>query len=223
MKYLIIGASGILVQLLFIKAEHDKKYLPAVILKGTASLIFVVLGFVCAQKSINTEFAKMVKIGLIFGMLGDILLNLRYVFEKKGTLIFLIGILVFLTGHIFYLLALLPLCTNILLAFISGLGLTILILIWIFSKIEAKMTFKIFGVFYIGAIVIMSSVALINYFSNPQTNGLIYLLGAILFTISDIVLIFNTFGKTSKFYLRVTNLLLYYLGQLAIALSLLFI
>lgn len=223
MKYLIIGASGILVQLLFIKAEHDKKYLPAVILKGTASLIFVVLGFVCAQKSINTEFAKMVKIGLIFGMLGDILLNLRYVFEKKGTLIFLIGILVFLTGHIFYLLALLPLCTNILLAFIIGLVLTILILIWIFSKIEAKMTFKIFGVFYIGAIVIMSSVALINYFSNPQTNGLIYLLGAILFTISDIVLIFNTFGKTSKFYLRVTNLLLYYLGQLAIALSLLFI
>ncbi|MDI9540882.1 MAG: lysoplasmalogenase family protein [Bacillota bacterium] len=223
MKYLLICAIGILVQLLFIKVEHDKKYLPAVILKGIASLIFVVLGFICAQKSVNTEFARMVKMGLIFGMIGDILLNLRYVFEKKGTLIFLIGILVFLTGHIFYLLALLPLCTNKLLAFIIGLILTILILIWIFSKIEARMAFKIFGVFYIGAIVVMSSVALINYFNNPQTNSLIYLLGAILFTISDIVLIFNTFGKTSKFYLRVTNLLLYYLGQLAIALSLLFI
>ena len=88
---------------------------------------------------------------------------------------------------------------------------------------QSKNGFQDFWSFHIGAIVVMSSVALINYFNNPQTNSLIYLLGAILFTISDIVLIFNTFGKTSKFYLRVTNLLLYYLGQLAIALSLLFI
>ena len=100
---------------------------------------------------------------------------------------------------------------------------TILILIWIFSKIEAKLAFKIFGVFYIGAIVIMTSVALINYISKTNINSLIYLIGALLFTTSDIILIFNTFGKESKPSLRIANLLLYYLGQLAIAISLLFI
>ena len=39
---------------------------------------------------------------------------------------------------------------------------------------------------------------------------------------SSIVLILNTFGPESKFSLRVTNLSLYYVGQLLIALSLLF-
>jgi uncharacterized membrane protein YhhN len=44
--------------------------------------------------------------------------------------------------------------------------------------------------------------------------------GAVSFLISDIVLILNTFGKETKFTLRVTNLTLYYIGQLLIALSL---
>lgn len=223
MKYFIICIVGLLVQLLFIKVELENKYLTAVILKGMAALVFVILGFICGQQSINLEFAKMVKLGLIFGMLGDILLNLRHLFKKIDSLIFLVGILVFLTGHIFYLLALLPLCTNTLVAIIIGTVITILLLIWIFSKIEAKITFKIFGIFYIGAIVIMTSVASINYLNNPNTNGLIYLIGALLFTASDIILIFNTFGKESKKSMRIANLLLYYLGQLAIALSLLFI
>ncbi|NMA16983.1 MAG: lysoplasmalogenase [Erysipelotrichia bacterium] len=223
MKYFIICIIGLLVQLLFIKVELKNKYLPAVILKGTASLIFVILGFICSKQSIDLEFAKMVKFGLIFGMFGDILLNLRHVFKKIDSLIFLVGILVFLTGHVFYLLALIPLCNNTSLALFIGVVMTILILIWIFSKIEAKLAFKIFGVFYIGAIVIMTSVALINYISKTNINSLIYLIGALLFTTSDIILIFNTFGKESKPSLRIANLLLYYLGQLAIAISLLFI
>ncbi|MBQ4011772.1 MAG: hypothetical protein II602_04430, partial [Erysipelotrichales bacterium] len=48
----------------------------------------------------------------------------------------------------------------------------------------------------------------------------LFALGAVLFLISDIVLILNTFGKESKFSLRIVNLSLYYIGQLLIALSL---
>ena len=58
MKYFIICIIGLLVQLLFIKVELKNKYLPAVILKGTASLIFVILGFICSKQSIDLEFAK---------------------------------------------------------------------------------------------------------------------------------------------------------------------
>ena len=47
--------------------------------------------------------------------------------------------------------------------------------------------------------------------------------GAVLFTLSDIVLIFNTFGKEQKFSMRITNLSLYYLGQLMIAASLFYV
>ncbi len=57
----------------------------------------------------------------------------------------------------------------------------------------------------------------------PETGSAftkLFSAGAFLFLISDIVLILNTFGKESKFSLRITNLSLYYIGQLMIALSL---
>ena len=47
--------------------------------------------------------------------------------------------------------------------------------------------------------------------------------GSVLFLISDIVLILNSFGKETRQSLRVTNISLYYLGQLFLALSLLFL
>ena len=204
----------------FIKNEFQKKYIAAVILKGLASLCFVLLGYFAARE--KTQFSNLVFIGLVLGMIADIMLNLRFVFTKKGMLVFLIGILIFLSGHIMYLTALLPMCPNTLLALIIGAVLTALILIWIFKQIEAKMAFKIFGVFYIGAIVIMNVVACSVLISQFSTANLIYVIGAISFLVSDIVLILNTFGKESKPALRVTNLSLYYLGQLLIAISLIF-
>ena len=51
----------------------------------------------------------------------------------------------------------------------------------------------------------------------------IFAVGAILFLVSDIVLILNTFGRETKQSLRVTNISLYYAGQILIALSLRFL
>ena len=47
--------------------------------------------------------------------------------------------------------------------------------------------------------------------------------GALLFLVSDVVLILNTFGAESRRSLRITNIALYYVGQLLIALSLRFL
>ena len=70
----------------------------------------------------------------------------------------------------------------------------------------------------------MTSIAIGNCITSGfETSALLYALGAVLFTVSDVVLIFNTFGKESKFSLRITNLSLYYIGQLLIAGSLFFI
>ncbi len=88
MKYFIICAIGIIIQLFYIKADRDKKYLSAVILKGTASLIFVALGFICSLKSSNSRFATMIISGLISGMIGDIFLNIRYLFKDYEFMFF---------------------------------------------------------------------------------------------------------------------------------------
>ena len=88
-------------------------------------------------------------------------------------------------------------------------------------RITAKPAFKIFGVFYLGAIMILNCVAISNLLTDPGAFTGIFAAGALLFLISDIVLILNTFGSKSRFSLRVTNIGLYYLGQILIALSLL--
>lgn len=224
MVYICLVILGIILQGAFIAVEHKEHYVPAVILKGSASICFIILGFLFAKNSQNIQFAKMIKTGLILGGAGDILLNLRFVFNKIGSKIFLVGILAFLAGHIMYLIALIPLSTNLLVCIICGVAATALVLWWIFSNIQAKPVFKAFGVVYLGAIIIMTAVAAGNLIANPSSkNALIYVIGAVLFAASDIVLIMNTFGGTSKFSLRITNLSLYYAGQLLIAFSLFYI
>jgi len=216
-------AIGFLIQICFISVEHKEKYKAAVILKGTASLVFVIIGLLNCIKSGFNSFQTAVLIGLIFGMFGDILLNLRFVFEKNGQKIFLVGILIFLIGHIMYLAALVPQVNNDLICIVIGIVLTAITMYFIFKVIEAKKAFKIFGIFYIGAIMLMNVFAFANLFEQTSSATIVYAIGAILFLISDIVLILNTFGKTSKFSLRITNLTLYYLGQLAIAMSIMLI
>ncbi len=205
---------------LFMWTEKKENYMGAVILKGLASLCFVLVGVMAGN---GGQLAKLIVTGLLLGCIADVLLNLRWVFPKKGQLIFLVGILVFLGGHVVYLAAVLPMADNWAVCVVVGVVLTALLMKWIFSKITAKKAFKIFGVFYLGAIMLLNCVAVSNLMTAPSAFTGLFAAGALLFLISDIVLILNTFGQKSKFSLRVTNLSLYYIGQLLIAWSMLFV
>jgi len=221
---LLLALTGMVIQAIFIAVEHKEKYVPAVILKGSAAFLFCVIGFAAMMTvSVNQSFAKLVVIGLCCGMAGDILLNLRFVFPKNGQKIFLLGVVAFLTGHILYLCAIVPLARNLLPCLVAGILLAAALLTWIFNTLTVKLAFKIFGVLYIGAIVLMTAVAIGNVLTGSTTAAWMHAVGAVLFTLSDIVLIFNTFGSVQKFSMRITNLSLYYLGQLLIASSLFFI
>ncbi|MCQ2592256.1 MAG: lysoplasmalogenase [Treponema sp.] len=219
-----LALCGMIMQGFFIAVEHKEKYIPAVILKGLASLCFVVIGFIAASQAVmEFSFAKKLVIGLLFGLLGDVCLNLRFVFEKIGQKIFLLGILMFLIGHILYLVALIPYAQKLWLCVAIGALLAAGLLTYIFLTMKVKLAFKIFGVFYLGAVIIMTIIALGIAIITPNPKALVYAVGAVLFTASDIVLIFNTFSGVTRFPLRITNLSLYYAGQLLIATSLFFI
>ena len=205
---------------LFMWTEKKEHYMGAVIMKGLASLCFVLVGVMAGN---GGQLAKLILTGLLLGCIADVLLNLRWVFPKKGQLIFLVGILVFLGGHVVYLAAVLPMADNWAVCVVVGVVLTALLMKWIFSKITAKKAFKIFGIFYLGAIMLLNCVAVSNLMTAPSAFTGLFAAGALLFLISDIVLILNTFGQKSKFSLRVTNLSLYYIGQLLIAWSMLFV
>ena len=123
----------------FIWQEKEEKYVYAVILKGTASLCFVILGFLNCNGS---GTARLLCCGLAVGAIADVLLNLRYVFAEKGKLVFLIGILVFLSGHLLYLAAIVPLASAPIVCVLAGAVLSALLLKWIFGRIEAQMAFS---------------------------------------------------------------------------------
>ncbi len=216
-------AVGVILQGLFIKVENEKKYVLADILKGSASLMFVITGYLGLKANMNDpSFSNKIFAGLILGMIGDILLNLRFVFEKNGQKIFLAGIAAFLAGHILYLLALIPYTQHILVCVIIGAILAAALLAYIFKTMDVKPAFKAFGVLYLGAVIIMTVIAIDAALFSKNASSIIYAIGAVLFTASDIVLIFNTFSGVTKFSLRITNLSLYYFGQILIAVSLFF-
>lgn len=202
---------------LFIYIEQKEKFVPAAFLKGLASLFFVILGL---RAHAEGTITGTIITGLCLGAAADVLLALRYVFPKKGKLVFLTGILVFLAGHIAYLAAILPMNSSPFTGILSGIALTALLMRFIFARITAEKAFRIFGIVYIGTITILNCIAFSNLFASYTTFKAFFAAGAFLFLISDIVLILNTFGKTKKFSLRITNLSLYYIGQILIALSL---
>lgn len=202
---------------IFLYCEKIERFVAAVILKGMASLCFVMIGVLCSP---GTEVARKIVCGLVIGCIADVLLNLRKVFTEKGQLIFLVGIVVFMIGHIVYLTAVVPLCSNWLMCFVIGIVLTALLMSWIFKRVTAKPAFKIFGVMYIGAIMLLNCVAVGNLIASPSVFTAVFAVGTVWFLISDILLILNTFGKEFKMSLRYANIGLYYAGQVLIALSL---
>ena len=220
----LLALLGMTIQSVFIMVEHREKYGLSVILKGTAAILFCVVGVIAmSMASANRSFAKLILFGLCCGALGDILLNLQFVFPANGQRIFLMGVVAFLAGHILYLCAIVSLCQNLLLCIVVGAILAAALLAWIFKELTIKPVFKIFGVLYLSAIVLMTTVAIGNVIAAPRAATWLYAAGGALFTLSDIVLIFYTFGKEQKFSMRITNLILYYLGQLMIAFSLFYV
>ena len=208
----------------FIMVERAERYVMADVIKGAASVCFVLLGILGMLRSgdaSNIEYLVTICVGLVIGAVADVVLNLRYVFEgAKGRAAFLVGILVFFLGHVAYLVALLRRCAMPYLYMGIGLVLTGALMYWILQRIEAALAFKVFGVFYIGAITVMNSVAVGALLTQPSAHAAMFVAGALLFLASDVILILNTFGPTQRFTWRVSNLMLYYVGQLLIALSL---
>lgn len=223
MKYLWLCVIGIVIQGVFIYVEYKKRYLPAVVLKGLASCVFILLGVLGGQGAGDALFVRLVVIGLVLGGIGDVFLNLRFLVPKHEKKVFMTGGVSFFLGHVLYLAALISRSPATLVYSIpAGLIAAVLLLIWLFKRVSAEGASRIFGIVYIGTVTLMTAVAAGLLIASPgSTCYLLYTLGAVLFTASDVVLLINLFGKAgAKTGLRVANLSLYYVGQLLIALCL---
>lgn len=227
---IILAASWAVLCLVFagllLNCEKNKKWGGALLCKTLASLFFVLIGMVPFIR--QTRSAEMptalynniidfVFIGLVCGAVGDFLLNLRNN-VKKSMPVFALGILVFMAGHVMYLLALLKVNQYVWQSLVLAAVIAAILIAIIIPKAQASAGFKIFGAVYIALVVTMMCMAFGAMLTRKfGLDTVLFFIGSVLFTVSDVVLILNSFCGPSKHSLRITNIYLYYLGQLTIA------
>lgn len=212
---------GLLIDIFFIKTEYEGNMELATILKGLASFMFVLLGAYCHNHHVS-KYGKLILLGLLLGMIGDILLNLRNVLKGSASMkVFALGILAFLSGHFMYIAALIKRDnSNFLVAIILTIVISVVTIPPLMKRINAPSKgLKIFGYVYLVIVIAMFSCAA-ALFTHDSASGLnrLFLVGGFLFMISDFIMIYYSFGKKIK-PLRAINLLSYYVGQILIALT----
>ena len=143
---IVLCLIGMAFQAAFITAEYKKSLVWALILKGTASVVFTLIGYIGYKACGDAYFGKMVFLGLLFGAIGDVLLNLRFLTQKYSQPVFLAGIAAFLTGNIMYLVALIPYSRYLTVSLLVGAVCAAALLIYTFRKIHVKPAFLIFGI-----------------------------------------------------------------------------
>ena len=212
---------GCALEAVFIVQEHRKRMLAALLLKGGASLLFVLAGVLAFSRSGNPSFARLIVLGLMFGAVGDVCLNLRFLLTEHARPIFLCGIAAFLLGHVAYLAALIAEAPQALLYALPASALVSFFLIrYVLSRVEVAGAIKTFGIVYLCVVFLMAAAAVTLFVFEPWNAGrAVFAAGALLFAASDVLLVLHQFGKRLYPAFRALNLSLYYLGQVCICLT----
>ena len=213
--------------------EKVKAYsLKAVLIKTSCSLLFIALAAYGFFKSGYHHFTPFAIIALALGMLGDIFLEMKYVFKEKDKEFTYAGFIVFGLGHIFYI-------TGMFFEFFAVEGLLYAVIPFIFGVAMAflcmliEKPFKLkYGAYrficFLYAITLFSdlglafSLTLMTGFKNVSL--ILIFVGMALFALSDLVLNNTYFGEGhEKPVDLISNTVMYYVAQNLIALSILFL
>ena len=224
--YLVIFLGAIALTL-FLVARDRKGSVQALLFKTLTSFLFISVAFASFMVNPNegvASFAMLIMMGLICGLIGDIVLDLKIMYKESSSLYQHGGMVAFLAGHLFYLAALiiyfgfnwLPLVIAVVLAVIIGLV----------SKFILKFNFAEHTIdtyaysFFLSYMMTQACYAAIT--QGFTTCTVLLAVGAILFLLSDLVLVMTYYdNKDSRPFIAV-NHILYYAAQYAIALSILY-
>ncbi len=239
MIYFLVALS-IIAAGIFIWSENMEKPLTAFFFKAVASFSFMVLfAGVLYEKTVRTDSAYFLGIAfsdyqtiailfflaLLSGLIGDLVLGLRSLrpLVENERIIFS-GIMAFASGHIFYYIALLSVNHFSFYPFLIAVVLTILVFFASKAmKLEwGKLMYPCIG--YSFLIFLMIGQALVNALDFAfDSFSTCVLVGAIFFAISDLILSQIYFKKPFRKILVTINLSTYYVAQIILGLSLLFV
>lgn len=194
------------------------------ITKTIASVFFCLIGLFAALALPGQALSGQlfILLGLLFGLLGDSLLECQQVFPKKEKAFFLAGLCSFLTGHIFYAVYCFGLAGARPLQFIiAGCVLAVIFLLKLLCKIRIG-DMALPALAYALVISNMVGAAIGAAILLQSTQGFLLGAGAVLFLFSDLVLAYIYFGPSKVALFPGLNIVVYYLAQMVFALSILF-
>ena len=207
MIYPILLCAGAIALVWYIREKLRAYSLKAVYLKTLVSVLFVAVGVYGAYRSAGAGeealLCPFVLMGLLFGLLGDIWLDLKYVFPEKDEPFTYAGFLVFGIGHILYVAGLLlnwppvgkPLTAilPILLALLVSVGNAVLEKPMGLCYGKMKPTVIVYGFLLFSTVTVSGALAMDHGWQVPALN--LIFAGGILFALSDLVLSGTYFGK----------------------------
>ncbi|MCC8137550.1 MAG: lysoplasmalogenase [Clostridiales bacterium] len=217
-----------LVLMIFMRVRHGSSW-QATVLKAFTSFFFLMtLGAAALTERVHLQFAVFIGGGLLLGLLGDIWLDLKYLYPLDSDVWTMMGFLMFLVGHFFYLAAVFLTVGIQAAALIAGLVGAIFAIIFIYAG-EKLMhltygKFKTISAVY-GSVLFFMAVYTLGCAILLHNLGLLVMgIGGGLFLLSDLVLsnIYFGEGKHGPAWVAV-NYVLYYAGQYLIASSVLWI
>lgn len=187
------------------------------IFKMLTSLLFVGTAIVSSKSNLeNKVYHYWIIAGLVFSTFGDVFLAF------SGKTYFLLGVACFVVAHICYIMGfscLKGISKEDLICF--GVLLIIFIMILILGEFDFKgMLPLVIGYMFIIGFMVVKAFSLKSYYEDSKVAVTLIILGALLFLISDGILLFKIFGLGVLQYGDLFNSLTYYIGQALLAISL---
>ncbi len=235
MLFAAVFSIGIVSTIVFIWERTKRGGVRALLLKAFTSVMFVACGAVGAVEASgrgNSHYALMILMGLVFGLMGDIWLDLKWVYQEDNDAYTFAGFGAFIIGHIMFISALIYKFADIskliyiavpaLISLVAAMGMLIL-------EKPMKMNygrFKPITVFYTFIVAFMAflcgGLAMMNDFKIVTLN--LMFAGGIFFALSDLILSGTYFGVGKRRPIDIiTNHGAYYAAQFIIASSLVFL
>ena len=229
MAYYIVLSLGVVVSLIFCFERRKGFSITNLLFKSASSLCFLLTAVFALVLNDNAHvYGSLIVFGGALGLVGDIVLDLKGLYKQHESIYLRAGFIFFLIGHLFYSSAVVYSIRLKWWIILICFGLSVVMSF--LNLASAKITKVHFGAYrkivFIYVIFLMLTMLLsiaTAIISGFEKKYVLLSIGAISFTLSDVVLSSTFFGrgKDTGFYYFI-NHFLYYAGQYLIASSVIF-
>ena len=189
---------------------------------GVCFIITAVLAYLANPS--NPVYASLIIIGGLFGLLGDIFLGLKSVSPEHFKKLVGVGMLFFALGHIFYFISILTSTTISIYPFIIAiLPLTAAYFVLSSEKFSSIGAIKFPSLIYYYILSVTLIQSIFAAATGTAMFATVFMIGTIFFFISDSLLSFMYFAGAKHKAFSIVNLSTYYIAQVQISLSIMFI